>query len=385
MEEAVVLYPTPAIGHVRAMVELGKVILSHQPSLSIHVLIATPPHQADGTAPYITAASSASPGFTFHRLPETTLPPPSSKAAGGHEGPIFEVLHLNNPFIHEALVSISKNSKIQALIMDFFISVAFQVATELNIRPYYLYTNGAGSLASFLYLPTLHNQTTESFKDMDVLLDIPGVPPVPAKDMISPLLDRNQKAYEFFYGCSITMAKSAGIITNTFEALEPRVIKAISDGLCVPDAPTAPLYCIGPLIASTDEKKTGGASGGRMAECLTWLDSQPSKSVVYLCFGSLGLFSKEQLREMALGLERSGQRVLLVEEMKIALPMVELEKGFVSSDEVEKRVRELMKSKEGKVVREQITAMKEAAKAAWGEGGSSHLALAKLVESWKHE
>ncbi|OMO69030.1 UDP-glucuronosyl/UDP-glucosyltransferase [Corchorus capsularis] len=148
---------------------------------------------------------------------------------------------------------------------------------------------------------------------MDVLLDILGVPPVPAKDiMISPLLDRTQKAYEFFYGCSITMSTSAGIITNTFEALEPRVIKAISDGLCVPDAPSAPLYCIGPLIASVDEKKTGGASGGRLAECLTWLDSQPSKSVVYLSFGSLGLFSKEQLTKMALGLERSGQRFLWV-------------------------------------------------------------------------
>ncbi|OMO69029.1 UDP-glucuronosyl/UDP-glucosyltransferase [Corchorus capsularis] len=476
MEKAVVLYPTPPIGHLRAMVELGKVILAHQPSLSVHVLIATPPYQADATAPYIAAISSAIPAITFHRLPEITLPPSSNVA--NHEELTFEVLHHNNPYIHEALVSISNKYKIQALVMDFFISVAFQVATELNIRPYYFYTGAAGSLAFFLYLPTLHKQTTKSFKDMDLLVDIPGVPPIPAKDMVKPLLDRSQKAYEFFFDCSITTPKSAGIITNTFEALEPRVVKAISDGLCVPDAPTAPLYCVGPLIASVDEKKTRDASGGRVAECLTWLDSQPSKSVVLLCFGSLGLFSKEQLREIATGLERSGQRflwvvrnppsghlgvaiteqqepdlnvllpegflertkdrglvvkswapqvavlnhdsvggfvthcgwnsvlesvtagvpmvawplyaeqrfnrVLLVEEMKIALPMVESENGFVNLDEIEKRVRELMESKEGMLIREQITAMKEAAKAAWGEGGSSRVALAKLVESWMH-
>ncbi|OMO66898.1 UDP-glucuronosyl/UDP-glucosyltransferase [Corchorus olitorius] len=377
MEKAVVLYPTPPIGHLRAMVELGKLILDHQPSLSVHVLIATPPYQADATAPYIAAVSNSVPSITFHRLPEIILPPSSNVA--NHEELTFEVLHRNNPYIHEALVSISSKYKIQALVMDFFISVAFQVATELNIRPYYFYTGAAGTLASLLYLPTLHKQTTKSFKDMDLLLDIPGVPPIPAKDMIKPILNRSQKAYEFFFDISVTIPKSAGIITNTFEALEPRVVKAISDGLCVPDAPTAPLHCTGPLIASVDETETGGAS------VVTWLDSQPSKSVVFLCFGSLGLFSKEQLREIALGLERSGQRVLLVEEMKIALPMVESEKGFVNSDEVEKRVRELMESKEGKVVMEQITVMKEAAKAAWSESGSSRLALAKLVESWIHE
>ncbi|OMO58007.1 UDP-glucuronosyl/UDP-glucosyltransferase [Corchorus capsularis] len=282
------------MGHLKAMVEVGKLLLTHQPSLSIHILIATPPYQANATAPYIAAASSAVPSITFHTLPEITIPPSSTVAH--HEDLIFEVLRLNNPYIHDALVSISNKHKIQALVMDFFISVGFKVATELKIRSYYLYTASAGSLSAFLYQPTIHNQTTESFKDMgDVLLHTPGVPPIPAKDMPKPALDRTSKAYEFFLDCSITLPKSAGIINNSFQALEPRAIKAISDGLCVTDSPTAPLYCIGPLIASIDEKKTDG----------------------------------------------------------------------------------------GKLVLEQITAMKEAAKAALSDGGSSRLALAKLVESWK--
>ncbi|OMO66899.1 UDP-glucuronosyl/UDP-glucosyltransferase [Corchorus olitorius] len=391
MEEAVVLYPTPPIGHLRAMVELGKAILSHQPWLSIHVLIATPPYQADATAPYIAAVSNSVPSITFHRLPEIILPPSSNVA--NHEELTFEVLRLSNPHVHDALVSISKKYKIQALVMDFFISVGFQVAKELNIRPYYFNTCAAGTLACFFYLPTLGKQTTKSFKDMEGFVHVPGVPPIPAKDMMKPLLDRAKKAYECFSECSIAMSRSAGVITNTFEALEPKVIKAIGNGLCVPDGPTPPIYCIGPLIASAD-KKNG------LAQCLTWLDLQPSKSVVFLCFGSLGLFSKEQLGEIALGLERSGQRFLWVvrnnpsgnlgvaikeqEEMKIALPMVESENGFVNADEVEKRVRDLMESKQGKVVREKITAMKGAAKAALSEGGSSGVELAKLVESWKH-
>jgi len=57
----------------------------------------------------------------------------------------------------------------------------------------------------------------------------------------------------------------------------------------------------------------------------------------------------------------------------------------VSADEVEKKVRGLMESKEGKMIRERALAMKNEAKAALSEGGSSHVALSKLLESWKHE
>lgn len=44
--------------------------------------------------------------------------------------------------------------------------------------------------------------------------------------------------------------------------------------------------------------------------CLSWLDQQPRRSVVFLCFGTRGAFSEPQLREIATGLERSGHRFL---------------------------------------------------------------------------
>lgn len=39
-----------------------------------------------------------------------------------------------------------------------------------------------------------------------------------------------------------------------------------------------------------------------MHECLSWLDGQPDRSVVYLCFGSAGVHREEQLLEIATGL-----------------------------------------------------------------------------------
>jgi hypothetical protein len=51
-------------------------------------------------------------------------------------------------------------------------------------------------------------------------------------------------------------------------------------------------------------------AGTKCHECLAWLDGQPKASMVFLCFGSLGRFSAEQIKEMAAGLETSGQRFL---------------------------------------------------------------------------
>lgn len=47
-------------------------------------------------------------------------------------------------------------------------------------------------------------------------------------------------------------------------------------------------------------------------QCLSWLDDQPSGSVLFVCFGSGGTLSHSQLNELALGLELSGQKFLLV-------------------------------------------------------------------------
>uniref|UniRef100_A0A6N2N764 Glycosyltransferase n=1 Tax=Salix viminalis TaxID=40686 RepID=A0A6N2N764_SALVM len=417
MEEALVLYPSPPIGHLVSMVELGKLILTRRPSLSIHILIAASPYVAGKADKYMATVSANFPSIDFHHLPTVT---PVSTTVTHHEELTLEVLHLSKPHVHEELLNLSKRYKIHGLVMDFFCSSGLSVANELDIPGYF-----------FLTSENLQN---------------------------SP--------------------QASGIMINTFELLESKVIKAISDGLCVPNNRTPPISCIGPLIVADDKRGGNGKiSPEDVHECLSWLDSQPSQSVVFLCFGSLGLFTKEQLWEIATGLENSEQRflwvvrnppshnqkvainaqgdpdldsllpegfmertkergyvvkswapqveivnhgsvggfvthcgwnstleavcagvpmvawplyaeqrlnrVVLVEEMKLALSMDESEDGFVSADEVEKKVRGLMESEEGEQIRERAIAMKEAARAAMDEGGSSYTAFSKLIESWK--
>uniref|UniRef100_M8BXV6 Glycosyltransferase n=1 Tax=Aegilops tauschii TaxID=37682 RepID=M8BXV6_AEGTA len=101
--------------------------------------------------------------------------------------------------------------------------------------------------------------------------------------------------------------EARGLLINTYERLEARAVRALREGACVPGRPTPPVYCIGPLIV-----KGEAAAPRAQSACLSWLDAQPERSVVFLCFGSLGAMSAAQRSEIARGLENSGHRFLWV-------------------------------------------------------------------------
>jgi hypothetical protein len=166
------------------------------------------------------------------------------------------------------------------------------------------YTSGAGALAVLLKTPSTRASMTTSFGELgDSLLSFPGVPPFKASDLPSECL-KDSEGGKGLLRMGERMAEFEGILINSFESLEARAVRALKDGLCVPNRATPPIYCIGPLVS--------GGGGGKEHECLQWLDVQPDNSVVFLAFGSMGTFPKKQLEEIAIGLEKSGQRFVWV-------------------------------------------------------------------------
>jgi len=81
--------------------------------------------------------------------------------------------------------------------------------------------------------------------------------------------------------------------------------------------------------------------------------------------------------------EQHLNRNVLVNDMKMAIDLEQREDdGFVSGDELERRVRELMESEQGRELRGKSWKMREMALAALGTAcGSSTRALAKLVDA----
>ncbi|RVW94578.1 UDP-glycosyltransferase 88A1 [Vitis vinifera] len=96
--------------------------------------------------------------------------------------------------------------------------------------PLFLFPTRANGLAMFLYLPTIDRHITKSLKDdLNMHIHVPGTPSIAASDMPLALLDRRTEVYQYFIDTGNQMARSSGIIINTFESFEPRAIKAISE------------------------------------------------------------------------------------------------------------------------------------------------------------
>ncbi|KAI3889404.1 hypothetical protein MKX03_027046 [Papaver bracteatum] len=312
MKKTIVLYPSPLIGHLISMVELGKLILNHYPSFTITVLITTMNSKTTSqTTPYINQISKTTPSIVFHHLPTQQLEKSQT---------FFEYLHQNNPLVHESLDFIaSQNYKICSFIFDMFCSASPQVTTQLQIPSYFFYTSGVNAFTVLLHLPALNNSWKSVVDHDDVrslllpntYLNIPGLPPILSTDLPSSSLNPKDASHEPFMFISKTAVQAKGIIVNSFESLEPRAVKAIKGGLCSPDSVTPPLYPIGPLIAEP-------TASDETCDYLSWLDQKPRESVVFLCFGSGGVFSEDQLIEIATGLEKSRKRFLWV--VRIALP-----------------------------------------------------------------
>ncbi|KAJ3708442.1 hypothetical protein LUZ61_012147 [Rhynchospora tenuis] len=305
-KETVVLYPGMGAGHLAPMVLLAKQLVRF--GFSVTIVTTAVPHQPSSTNNTRSDISSPNHSISFHALPAVSLPPVQNKH------PIclkYDTIREYNPKLLEFLTSLSAATKIRAIILDFFQTDAISVARELEIPVYLFMTSGASILAVWLHLPVLHHTIEKSFKDMavaDEQVHVPGVPSILACDMPVSVHDRDSEMYQDRIRNYSQMTEADGIIVNTFEALEPRAVAALKDGRCVPGRRMPPVYCIGPLIGGIDKQKESQG----MHECLTWLDLQPKRSVVYLCFGSEGAFTPEQIKEIAVGLERSRQRFLWV-------------------------------------------------------------------------
>ncbi|GAU41610.1 hypothetical protein TSUD_196800 [Trifolium subterraneum] len=116
---------------------------------------------------------------------------------------------------------------------------------------------------------------------------------------------------EVLGGLLETVYKSNGFIINSFAELEGQEYIEHYEKTTGHKA-----LHLGPasLIRTTIQEKSerGEPSIVSSHECLSWLNSKPDKSVLYICFGSLCLFQDKQLYEIACGIEASGHEFIWI-------------------------------------------------------------------------
>ncbi|KAL6880215.1 hypothetical protein ACP4OV_011780 [Aristida adscensionis] len=304
----VVLLPVWGAGHLAPMLEAGKRLLAAGTgrALSLTVLLMRPPaeQQAAEVDAIVRreeeeaagAGAGAGQGVSFVRLP--AVEPPTD-----HTGPvefISRVVRLHAPHVRAAVAALP--SPVAALVVDLFCTDMIDVARDLAVPAAHVYfTCNAAALSFFLRLPEL----VREMDDAGAAVDIPGLPPVPASSLPTPVMDRAAPDCAWYVHHGRRFMDADAIVVNTAAELEPAALAAVAAGLCTRGVPAPPVYAVGPVIPLPPPASPPH-------DCVRWLDAQPPSSVVLLCFGSGGFSTAAQAREVAAGLERSGHRFLWV-------------------------------------------------------------------------
>jgi hypothetical protein len=308
VKRTVLLYPGVGVGHLAPMLELARELIRHgSGAFDVAVALVEPPVISPGFHGAVERARASCPSVAFH-----VLPPPAAGTNDGEENYMAGTLRLlramNGPLRDFLLRSLSSSSPVQALVLDMFCGDALDVAAELGLPAYFFFPSGGTGLAVFLGIPGRRAALGDTrFGDLtgeDAVLSFPGAPPFTVSDLPAGVAEDGEAAKAIFR-MGARMPEAKGVLVNTFASLEPRAVRALRDGLCVLNgAGSTPLvYCVGPLVSS---------GGGKEHECLRWLDAQPDRSVVFLCFGSMDALSTNQLEQIAVGLEKSEHKFLWV-------------------------------------------------------------------------
>ncbi|MCD7464513.1 hypothetical protein HAX54_052910 [Datura stramonium] len=299
-----VFVPAPAVGHLVSTCKFAENLLNRDERLCVTILIIRPPPPWDASIDaYIQRSSSTPKGSRIRYITLPRVEPPSSEELAKSIERYFSLLIANcRPLVKEAIISSKwpdSNPKIIGLVIDMFCSSMIDVANELDIPSYLFFTSGAGFLGFLFYLSVWHDQVGREFNRSDADLKIAAYAhPVPSK--VLPTFAFVKEGHDSFRNHGVRFKETKGILINTVTEFEGHAVNSLASD---PELP--PVYTVGFLL-DLEAQKGKGNSKPEDEEIMKWLDQQPPSSVLFLCFGSAGIFEPPQLIEIAIALERSG-------------------------------------------------------------------------------
>ncbi|XP_057722988.1 hydroquinone glucosyltransferase-like [Arachis stenosperma] len=293
----------PAFSHQASILEFCKRLVHLHHNIHVTCIFPTIDSPPPATISLLQSLPSSTPvdhiflpPINKQDLPQDVPPAVQIQLAVSQSMPSFRAtlhqLHSTTPFV--------------ALVADTFASEALQVAKDisLNLSAYIYFPPSAMTLSLFLHLKTLHNQVSCEYRDHKELIRIPGCIPIYGHDLPEHFRDRSSISYDLILRLSKRLLSLAdGFLVNSFSEIERVTAIAIEEEL---GKKNTPVYLVGPII------QTGPNSDPNGPDCVRWLDNQRPNSVLYVSFGSGGTLCQEQVNEMALGLELSGQKFLWV-------------------------------------------------------------------------
>ncbi|MED6120640.1 hypothetical protein PIB30_022755 [Stylosanthes scabra] len=291
----IVVFPYPAQGHMLPLLDLTQKLALH--GLTITIIIT--PKNLSTLKPLLTAHPT-----TIRTL---TLPFPSHPNLPAGAENIREVGNTGNYHFINALSKLqtpiihwfcSQTNPPSALISDFFLGWTQQLADKIGIKRIAFFSSGA-------FLTAVSNHCWRSLLPLPSdnaefeFPSIPGTPSFPREHLPSIFLrynESNPDAHIVKEGFEANPV-SCAYVFNSFQALEGPYLDHLRA-----DLKPLRVFAVSPLGFN----RAGQSLNGKEHETLLgWLDKWEEGSVLYVCFGSQKVLTKEQMEALALGLERS--------------------------------------------------------------------------------
>lgn len=292
---------SPGMGHLIPVLELGKRLVADQDVAVTIFAMSSSTSQAESQA--IKAA-------TTPKLRVVELPPVDISSLVDQHTAVVACLAVMMREIQPAFRLALRDMAFPPtmLIVDLFGTESLPIGDELGIPKYVYLASNAWFLSLITYSPTLDKEVEGEYVQRTEPLKIPGCRPVRPEDVADPMLDRTNQQYSEYIRIGVEIALGDGILLNIWEELQPTTLAAFRDEKLLGGVTKmVPVYPIGPLT-----RPVQSCLPTVNDDLFDWLDKQPSESVIFVCLGSGGTLSYEQMTEMAWGLELSQQRFIWV-------------------------------------------------------------------------
>ncbi|KAK6916392.1 hypothetical protein RJ641_019253, partial [Dillenia turbinata] len=239
--------------------------------------------------------------------------------------------------------------KVSCIIANPFVPWAADVAANHNIPCALLWIQPCTLYAIYYrFYNSLNSFPTKENPDMSV--ELPGLPLLHTHDLPSFVLPSNPFGSfpKMFSNMFQSLNKFKWVLGNSFHELEKAVIDSMEE--LHPIKPVGPL--VPPRLLGEDPRLDIGIEMWKSEDtCIEWLNQQNPNSVTYISFGSISVLSSKHMENIAVSIKNS--------------------KCVLTSEEIESCIKEMTSGSRGEEIRKKALELKQAARDAVAEGGTS--------------
>ncbi|ESQ48908.1 hypothetical protein EUTSA_v10020723mg [Eutrema salsugineum] len=285
------LFTFPLQGHLNPNFQLANILFNRGFSITvIHTEFNSP-------------NSSNFPHFTFVSIPDGL----SDSEASNPD--VIELLHdLNSkcvaPFDDCLKKLLSEEPTAACVIVDALWYFTDDLTEKFGIPRMVLRTVNLSAFVAFSKFHVLREKGYLSLQESQADSPVPELPYLRMKDLPWFQTEDPRSGDKLKRGVIKSLKSSSGIIFNAIEDLEAEQLDQTLKEFPVP------LFCIGPF-----HRRVTASSSSLLTQdmtCLSWLDKQEPKSVIYASLGSIASMDESEFLEIAWGLRNSNQPFLWV-------------------------------------------------------------------------